>query len=124
MWDGFNQRKFPRLNLSCHITLLQSGGVSAITGVTENVGVGGFCLIQNQPLDRFGSCRIRIDLSKDEPPVECDARVVWVIPYKDPSAKEELYDTGIEFVNLPAADALRMRRFIEDRIPKGFERLV
>ncbi len=124
MWDGFNQRKFPRLNLGCHITLVPGDAVSGINGVTENVGVGGVCLMQNKNLERFSTCRIRLDLSKNEAPVECEARVVWAIPCKDPSAKEPLYDTGIEFVNLPAADALRMRRFIEERISKGFERLV
>ena len=125
MWDGFNQRKFPRLNLECQITIARPGKAdSSISGKTENVGVGGVCLIQNTALERFSTCRIRLDLSRDETPVECDARVVWAIPRKDPAAREPLYDTGIEFVNLPAADMARVRRFIEARLPKGFERLV
>ncbi len=124
MWDGFNQRKFPRLNLECRITLAPGSASSTIQGVTENVGIGGVCLIQNRPLERFSSCHIRLDLAKGESPVECDARIVWAIPRKDPAAKEALFDTGIEFVNLPAAETVRMRRYIEDRLPKGFERLV
>lgn len=124
MWDGFNQRKFPRLNLECRITLAPGSSAAAISGTTENVGIGGVCLIQNQMLERFSACHIRLDLAKEEPPVECDARVVWAIPRKDPAAKEALYDTGIEFVNLPAAEIARVRRFIDERLPKGFERLV
>lgn len=123
MWDGFNQRKFPRLNLECEIALSQGTG-QTISGRTENVGIGGVCLIQNRPLERFSTCRIRLSLAKGESPVECDARIVWNIPRKDPSVKETLFDTGVEFVNLPAAESLRMKKFIEGRIASGFQRIV
>jgi hypothetical protein len=123
MWDGFNQRKFPRLNLECEIALSQGAG-HTISGRTENVGIGGVCLIQNQPLERFSTCRIRLSLAKGESPIECDARIVWNIPCKDPAVKETLFDTGVEFVNLPSAESLRMKKFIEERIPGGFQRLV
>lgn len=123
MWDGFNQRKFPRLNLECEIALEQGGG-AVISGKTENVGIGGVCLIQSKQLERFSTCHIKLALAKGEAPIECDARIVWAIPRKDPSAKEALFDTGVEFVNLPAAESARMKRFIETRLPGGFQRLV
>ncbi len=123
MWDGFNQRKFPRLNLECEIALAQGSGQS-ISGRTENVGIGGVCLIQNRPLERFSTCRIKLALAKGEAPIECEARIVWNIPRKDLSVKEALYDTGVEFVNLPASESARMKRFIEDRLPGGFQRIV
>ncbi len=123
MWDGFNQRKFPRLNLECEIALSQAAG-QTIVGRTENVGIGGVCLIQNRSLERFSTCRIRLSLAKAELPIECDARIVWNIPCKDPSVKETMFDTGVEFVNLSSADSLRMKKFIEDRIPGGFQRIV
>lgn len=123
MWDGFNQRKFPRLNLECQIALSQESG-QTISGRTENVGIGGVCLIQNRPLERFSTCRIRLSLAKGDSPIECDARIVWAIPCKDPAAKETLFDTGVEFVNLPSAETVRMKKFIEERIPGGFQRIV
>jgi len=123
MWDGFNQRKFPRLNLECEISIAAGEG-KTITGRTENVGIGGVCLIQSCALDRFSSCHIRLVLTKEESPLECDARVVWNIARKDPSAKETLYDTGIEFVNLPPAESARMKKFIEERLPGSFHRIV
>lgn len=123
MWDGFNQRKFPRLNLECEIELSQGTG-QTISGRTENVGIGGVCLIQNRPLERFSTCRIRLNLAEGESPIECDARIVWNIPCKDSSVKETMFDTGVEFVNLPSAESLRMKKFIESRIPGGFQRLV
>ncbi len=123
MWDGFNQRKFPRLKLGCHISMMQGVLKEAIRGTTDNVGVGGVCLIQNQPLERFSTCRIRLDLSKGQPPIECDARVVWVIPRKDPAARETVFDTGLEFVNLPAEESSRFQAYLKDALAKGFQAL-
>ncbi len=124
MWDGFNQRKFPRLKLSIQISVLQGGRSSAIAATTDNAGIGGVSLIQNQPLERFSTCHIRLNLTNNAPPIECDARVVWIIARKEASAAETLYDTGLEFVNLPAEESARFQVYLKDCLPKGFQPLV
>lgn len=124
MWDGFNQRKFPRLNLKCEVSLNPDQGGKAIKAVTDNVGLGGVCLMQPEPLERFTQCHVRLQLEDKKSEIECDGKVCWIIPKKDPRSKEPVkYDTGIEFLNIRTEDQARLKQFLRDKMPKGFEEI-
>lgn len=124
MWDGFNQRKFPRLVLHCEIVINPAAGDSSIMTKTENVGLGGVCVIQNQPLERFSQCQVRLELDKSLPAIECHGKICWIIPSRKPLSQENRFDTGIEFLDLKDEDRDRLRDFIQERLPKKFQSIV
>lgn len=124
MWDGFDQRKFPRINVECEINIQSKDSQKqSIVTRTENVGIGGVCVLQETPLERFSKCRISLQLDKAIPVIECEARVCWVIPRQDPKNKSKLYDTGIEFVNISPSDRNEVQKFLKSRLPAGFKDL-
>ncbi len=124
MWDGFDQRKFPRINLKCEVRLNPENSAQTIVAETENVGVGGLCIIQQEELPRFSRCHIALDLEDDLPRLACEGKICWIIPKRDPKSKERKFDTGIEFVGLKEEDRERVRRFIQTRTARGFENIV
>lgn len=117
MWDGFNKRKFPRVSLRCEVRIHPDAGASPIRAVTENLGVGGVCVILDQPLERFDRCRIRIEVDETLPQVDCSGKVMWTIPTRGVQEKKARFDTGIEFVDLKKADAELIKNFIARSLP-------
>jgi hypothetical protein len=59
-------------------------------------------------LDKFVTVELVLYLEDGRPPIECDARVVWVVKRKNE------FDTGIEFLNLKQKDAERIERIIQE----------
>jgi len=100
MWDGFNKRKFPRIKVRCQLLIESPNGSSPITTQTQNLGVGGACVVLDQPLDRFEKCRVRLFLGPKKEKVECEGKVVWAVPTSDLKSRKAKYDTGIEFEGL------------------------
>ena len=116
MWDGFNKRKFPRLNLRCELTLRNQAGAQVIQAQTENLGAGGLCVILDRPLERFSTLSLRLELDRNLPWIECGGKVVWVVPSREVGAKKESFDTGIEFVGLEPAEEDLIRSYVESRV--------
>ena len=117
MWDGFNKRKFPRLNLKCELILKNpppSGQV--IQTQTENVGAGGVCILLDRPLERFSVLSLRIELDPNLPWIECEGKIVWSVPSRDHVSKIERYDTGVEFQNLQPAQEDLVRQYVNARL--------
>lgn len=111
MWDGFNKRKFPRVNLSCEITIKAHEGKSPMRAITENLGAGGVCVILDKPLERFSVCHVSLDLADASPKIECAGKAVWIVPTQEGSKKR--FDTGIEFSGLDEAAQDRIRKYLQ-----------
>ncbi len=125
MWDGFDTRKFPRLKLQCEIAIEPPDpNAPPILAMTENLGEGGVCVIQDKPLERFSRCQLRLELDKNLPRIECAGKVVWIIPRREPLGQKKRYDTGIEFQEMKPEDREKIRFFIQAVLPKGFQKLV
>jgi c-di-GMP-binding flagellar brake protein YcgR len=117
MWDGFNKRKFPRLSLRCEIILKnQAPSGLIIRTQTENMGAGGVCILLDQPLERFSTVALRIELDGKLPWIECLGKVVWSVPSREAGGKKENYDTGIEFLNLQPAHQDLVRQYVGARL--------
>lgn len=117
MWDGFNKRKFPRLNLRCELVLRSpyaSGQV--IRAQTENVGAGGVCVMLNLALDRFTPLLLRVELDPNLPWIECEGKVMWSVPALDVVSRKKNFDTGVEFVGLQPAQQDLIRHFVAARL--------
>lgn len=117
MWDGFDKRKFPRLMLKCEIDILSSEHSATIHTSTENIGIGGVCVILDKSLERFSKCRVKLDLKGKA--FECEGKVVWIVPTRDSKQSKKRFDTGIEFEGLEAQDGSHLKSFIEKEVSKG-----
>lgn len=108
MWQGIDRRRFPRADYPCKIVVFKKGKTEKFSTHTENIGVGGVCVILERGLDKFLPVELILYLENGHPPIECDGRVVWVVK------RQAEFDTGIEFVNIKEKDALRIERIVQE----------
>lgn len=114
-WDGLNRRKFPRVNYPCLIVIkCGQEDQDVILTHTENVGVGGVCLILKQNIPVFTPIEIEIDLLDLGNHIRCAGRVVWNVQRKAELSKKPLfYDIGVELQGLPEEDYIRLQTIVE-----------
>jgi hypothetical protein len=115
MWNGINRRRFPRASYKCIITIKSIGEIpKIITTRTENIGMGGICVVLRDYLDLFKKVELEVLLENGAGPIRCNGSVVWVVKKTDPVNKNEIsYDTGIEFVDIKQADKTRLGNIVE-----------
>lgn len=119
MWQGVDKRRFPRANYPCKIIVIKKQAAEKISTHTENIGVGGVCVMLNQELDRFSEVELILFLKDQQPPIYCDARIVWTVKRQMPSPKQATQiDTGVEFVNLKEKDKLRIEKVVKECLQK------
>ena len=114
-WAGLNQRQFPRVNTRCDILIHHRLG-GAIQACTQNLGIGGACVILKQELEKLSTVRLRLTLKSEAAPIACEGRIVWIVRSKEPSSGKVTFDTGIEFLNLKLDEQERITSFIQDKV--------
>ena len=120
-WDGLNRRRFPRVIYPCLIKLSsKGGGIETILTHTENIGVGGVCVIVKKEMKLFTDVDLEIDLLDTVEHIKTAGKVVWVVRRKSIEAiKPMFYDIGIEFVNLPNGQKSHLQAAIDRAIKNG-----
>ncbi|MDD4909068.1 MAG: PilZ domain-containing protein [Candidatus Omnitrophica bacterium] len=116
MWQGVDKREFPRVNYPCKIVVTQQQGAPFNTK-TENIGVGGVCVILEKGFERFTEVSLEIFINNGLTPIKCEGKIMWVI--KKTSArplKSEQFDTGIEFTGLSGADKARIEGIVKEHM--------
>ena len=115
MWDGFDNRKFPRINLKCKVVLeLDGDKQSTIDAYTENVGVGGIAIYSNMEVERFTHCQINLRIeSETRENIQCNGKVMWAVPVSDAHGQTKHYDIGIEFSDLADDKRNKIRDLIK-----------
>ncbi len=117
-WQGIDQRRFPRVNYQCTVTLRPTGKEeAAIQAVTENVGQGGVCVLLEKGLDIFSPVELELKLDDGKPPVHVEGTIVWVVRRRE-LKKGPSFDTGIEFAELTPEDKARLEAIIDKRNTK------
>jgi len=114
-WDGgLNRRKFPRAKYPCLIIIRHNhGGPEAMLTHTENVGIGGVCVILKRSIKLFTTVELEIDLLDTSPHIKCNGRVVWSVQRKNAEEKKpSFYDTGIEFADIAAQEQKRVDEIV------------
>jgi Tfp pilus assembly protein PilZ len=119
-WDGLNRRRFPRVIYPCLIKVSSRGeAVENLLTHTENVGIGGICIIVKKELKLFTDVEIEIDLLDTDDHIKTMGKVVWVVRRKSIEVvKPMFYDIGVEFANLTPKHKEHLRATIE-RLIKG-----
>ncbi len=115
MWSGIDKRRFPRANFECHVVVRRKDHPESFSTQTENIGVGGICVILDKGLELFTEVVVEVALPDEQTPLISDGKVVWVVKE---AGRNKRFDTGIEFVDLPEEQQKRIERIIEN-ILKG-----
>jgi len=115
MWDDINRRRFPRADYQCIITIKSKGEIpKIITTHTENIGLGGICVILKEDFNLFRNVELEILLEDSSQPLRCSGSVVWVVKKSDPANKRAItFDTGIEFLNIKEVDKVRIEKIVD-----------
>ena len=112
MWNGINCRKFPRIKSKCEVDIILDGHVEHVSTITENIGVGGICIILEKKVDKFAVVKLILDLEDGLSPIECNGRIVWIIEKRILGKGKTDYDVGIEFLDMNIIDGDRIKNFI------------
>ena len=121
-WEGLNRRKFPRVNYPC-LVVIRGGGDSEKDNVilthTDNIGVGGVCVVLKQNVKMFSEVELELDLLDLGEHICCRGKVVWNIQRQSEAEEKPLFfDIGIEFLNVTEEDQKRLERTV-DRLVKN-----
>ena len=123
MWSGINRRQFPRVHYKCLISIGKRDPIKIISTYTENIGAGGICVIVGEDLGLFQGVTLELDLQNGvNTNIKCNGTVVWVVKKRNLENKKiALYDTGIEFVDLPAKEKGRLTKIVVSELKNAPE---
>lgn len=121
-WEGLNRRKFPRVKYPCLIVLQRnSEDRDTILTHTENIGIGGVCVIVKDNLKMFTPVDIELDLLDLEEHVKCKAKVVWCVRRKSSEPNKPLYyDIGVEFTDVSEENRQRIDAIVGRLVKQGY----
>ncbi|OGW75782.1 MAG: hypothetical protein A2Z72_05200 [Omnitrophica bacterium RBG_13_46_9] len=118
MWAGIDRRKFPRVNYKCLIYIKTKDSAKTISTDTENIGVGGICVILDEDLGLFRGVNVELSVGEGEnSSIKCSGTVVWVVkkrPVRERTAMR--YDTGIEFVDIAPEGKEIISEIVENQL--------
>ena len=115
MWEGLDQRRFPRLNLACDIDIRNTANNFHVSTVTQNIGAGGVCVILPDQLARFSKVFVRIHLRDGGDVIESFGKVCWLVPGRTLYRAGTNYDIGIEFLDIREEDRERIRKLVREQ---------
>lgn len=120
-WDGLDRRRFPRVYYPCLVTIRHSETEADVFLThTENIGIGGVCVILKKGLKIFSAVDLEVDLLDTEEHIKCQGRVVWSVRRRSDEKKKPLfYDIGIEFNSLPQLDQNRLNTIVQRLVKQG-----
>ncbi|KPK42760.1 MAG: hypothetical protein AMJ78_01200 [Omnitrophica WOR_2 bacterium SM23_29] len=113
VWSGINKRRFVRAVFECVVKVKKKGTPLIFQTHTENISIGGVCVILERGLFRGTAVEVEIFLPDDFPPIRCDGRVVWALKREGHAErKPSQYDTGIEFTEISDENKGRIEHII------------
>ena len=120
MWHGMDKRRFPRADYQCLITIIKKGTERNFLTHTQNIGMGGICVVLNEALGLFSHVDIELMLKDEEEPIKCKGNIAWVIKKTEIKNVTPVtnFDTGIEFVDLKENDKKRIEKIVQYIIQK------
>ena len=113
-WGGLDRRKFPRVNYPCLVVIRHNEAEKdVILTHTENVGIGGVCVILKKNVKMFAAVELELDLLDLGNHIKCKGKVVWNVQRTgDEVTKPSFYDIGIEFVDIGQYEQNRLDEIV------------
>jgi len=120
-WGGMDRRKFPRVMYPCMVKIIPADkSQEPILTHTENIGLGGVCIILKTTIKLFTPVDLEIDLLDIDEHIKPKGKVVWNVRRKAiEDIKPMFYDIGIEFSEISKNDHEHLRRDLQVLIDKG-----
>lgn len=116
-WAGINTRtrKSVRVFFECTVIVKKARSSIVFHSATENMSMGGVCIILEKELLRNTPVELELSLPDDLPCVKCTGKIMWSTK-RNKYTKKKLsqFDTGIEFVDVSGQDKSRMKRIIDE----------
>lgn len=117
MWQGIDQRRFPRANYKCTVTIRQGDKATPLSAITENIGLGGICIMLEKGLDIFSPVDLQLSLEDSKEAMQVHGTIVWVVRRREMRRKPS-YDTGVEFAELSPESKARIEAIL-DRVKES-----
>ncbi len=113
-WEGLDRRKFPRIKYPCLVVIHNNeDDKDVLLTHTENIGIGGVCVIFKKNIKVFCPVDLEVDLMDFGEHIKCQGRVVWNVQRKMSEQKKPLfYDIGIEFQDIKDEDQARIEEIV------------
>ena len=112
MWQGIDQRRFPRAKYKCVVTIHQAGEQTLISAITENIGLGGICILLEKGLDIFSPVELELNLEDGKEQLRMRGTIVWVVRRRE-LRKGPSFDTGVEFAELSPEEKARLEALLD-----------
>ena len=109
-----NRRKEPRRKEENQVGLsLSSGrplpnGQESIQVLTQDISTGGLRILTDVQLEARSRMTVRLVLTRTRKVLELEGEVRWVTPVYE----NELFEVGIEFMDIPPAKALLLLKHV------------
>lgn len=113
MWGGMNQRVFPRADYPCRVRVATKLFPQKIDTRTENIGLGGICVVLDKELQKFSKVDLELFLDNGKGVIQCSGKVVWVVKHTQPKNRLTKFDTGIEFIEIADEQKNRIGTIVE-----------
>ncbi|MEI7998196.1 MAG: PilZ domain-containing protein [Candidatus Omnitrophota bacterium] len=112
--QGYNQRRFPRVNFPCSLTVWLDNNYDTILAKTVNISAGGLLVYLNKNLMGGAKVEVRVDFTKGET-LRCVGRVVRCqdIPQNQEASSQKLFAVGVAFEGLDEAKIMYLKALIE-----------
>jgi len=112
VWQGIDQRRFPRAKYKCVVTIRQQGKTHSLSAATENIGLGGICVLMKKGLDIFSPVELELNLEDGRDSLRAQGTIVWVVRRRE-LKKGPSFDTGVEFSGLSPQDRARIEAVLD-----------
>jgi Tfp pilus assembly protein PilZ len=115
-----------RINYPCLVAIRSShkkgeeGKNDTILTHTDNVGIGGVCVVLNRSVEMFSTVALELDLLDMGSHICCSGKVVWNIQKKETTeGTAPFFYVGIKFIDINNEDQKRLEKVIERLIEKN-----
>lgn len=114
-WAGIDTRKAVRVSFECTIIVKKAHSNLVFRSSTENISMGGMCVILEKELLKNTPVEVELLLPDDLPPAKCAGKVMWSAKRnKYTKKKASQFDTGIEIIEVSDQDKSRIKRIIDE----------
>lgn len=114
-WSGIDTRRGVRIAFECVVIVNKKEASLVFRTQTENISVGGICVILEKRLLKNTPVEIELFLPDSPVPITCVGKVAWSFKRNENTRKKPLqFDTGLEFIDITQEDKSCLKRIIEE----------
>lgn len=119
-WEKMDRRRFTRIEYPCLVTIRKNAPPKlTILTHTENISVGGVCIVIWERIELMAKVDLEIDLKDTSPPIISKGVVKWTKKSSADRAEEYSYNTGIQFTDLKDEYKRRIGNVIDKHLNKS-----